>query len=183
MSCVSVMWSPMTSFCCFMMSLVFFVRHCQALFETLPRLWGSVESECVGVEEFRTEWEKWGRGTKIPLYCDNGALKEMVERGGVGGGEGGKGDYTRSISHQVSSAHLNTHSLPSDLYHTQLGVGEEGEEEKGDIQKKITRWASGAGVLEELFPGQRLPLETKQVSGGLVVVASLLTKIPNLGGA
>ena len=58
------------------------------------------------------------------------------------------------------------------------GVGE--EDEKRDVQKKITRWSSGAGVLEELFPRQRLPVEMKP--GGLVVVASLLTKIPNLGG-
>ena len=61
--------------------------------------------------------------------------------------------------------------------------GVEGEGDRGDIQKKITRWASGAGVMEELFPGRRLPVETSKVAGGLVVVASLLTKIPNLGGA
>ena len=51
------------------------------------------------------------------------------------------------------------------------------------MQKKITRWVGGAGVLEELFPGLRLPREQRGPStGGLVVVASLLTKIPNLGG-
>ncbi|CAI8004823.1 Probable methyltransferase TARBP1 [Geodia barretti] len=143
----------------------------QALFDYLPRLCGAVDSECVSVEELRHFWEQWGGGEggvgeKVPLYCDNGALREMVKRGGVGGGEGGKGDDTRSIAHQ-------------------LGVGEdgvEGEGDRGDIQKKITRWASGAGVMEELFPGRRLPVETSKVAGGLVVVASLLTKIPNLGG-
>ena len=61
----------------------------------------------MSVEELRHSWEQWGGGEggvgkKVPLYCDNGALWEMVKRGGVGGGEGGKGDDTRSIAHQVS---------------------------------------------------------------------------------
>ena len=51
----------------------------------------------------------------------------------------------------------------------------------GDVQKKITRWASGAGVLQELFPGLSQEREERP-PGGLVVVASLLNKIPNLGG-
>ena len=66
-----------------------------------------MDSECVSVEELRHFWEQWGGGEggvgeKVPLYCDNGALREMVKRGGGGGGEGGKGDDTRSIAHQVS---------------------------------------------------------------------------------
>ena len=65
------------------------------------------------------------------------------------------------------------------------GGREEGEGEGRDVQKKITPWASGVGVLEELFPG--LPASAHQpatAAGGrrLVVVASLLQKIPNLGG-
>ena len=52
---------------------------------------------------------------------------------------------------------------------------------EGDMQKKITRWASGVGVQQELFPG--LSQETEELpTEGLVVVASLLNKIPNLGG-
>lgn len=55
----------------------------------------------------------------------------------------------------------------------------------GDVQKKITRWARGAGVLDELFPG--LPSSSQDEGAGrqpsgLVLVASLLNKIPNLGG-
>ena len=71
-----------------------------------------------------------------------------------------------------------------------MGEGVESEEGDGeggsvraDVQKKITRWASGPGVLEELFPGQRLMEgEGEMKSGGLILVASLLTKVPNLGG-
>ena len=59
------------------------------------------------------------------------------------------------------------------------GGGEEREEVREDVQKKITRWSSGVGALEELFPG--LPQKTR-AAGGLIVVASLLNKIPNLGG-
>lgn len=54
----------------------------------------------------------------------------------------------------------------------------------GDVQKKITRWVSGAGVLDELFPES--PSSQDEGAGkqpsGLVLVASLLNKIPNLGG-
>ena len=60
-----------------------------------------VESECVRVDDFLLLWERWGR-KEVPLYCDNSDLREMVERGGVGGGEGTRGDDTRSIAHQVS---------------------------------------------------------------------------------
>jgi len=57
--------------------------------------------------------------------------------------------------------------------------------ESGDVQKKITPWSSAAGVLEELFPKQ--PLLTMAESaqdhpGGLVLVACLVSKVPNLGG-
>ena len=69
------------------------------------------------------------------------------------------------------------------------GGGGEGREEEGegrgdgDIQKKITRWANGVAVLDEL--GLQLPYTTDTANGGsgLVVVASLLNKIPNLGGS
>ena len=56
--------------------------------------------------------------------------------------------------------------------------------EDGDVQKKITRWASKAAVLGELFPGLAVSqrAESGAGSGGLVLVASLLTKTPNLGG-
>lgn len=53
-------------------------------------------------------------------------------------------------------------------------------EGEGDIQKKLTRWSSGAGVMSELFPGH--PVQPVLEPAGLVVVASLLTKTPNLGG-
>lgn len=53
----------------------------------------------------------------------------------------------------------------------------------GDVQKKITRWVSGAGVLDELFPGSSSQDEgAGRHPSGLVLVASLLNKIPNLGG-
>ena len=64
------------------------------------------------------------------------------------------------------------------------GRGDGWEAREGDVQKKITRWASGAGVLEELFPGVALShgVEPERELGRLVLVASLLSKIPNLGG-
>lgn len=75
-------------------------------------------------------------------------------------------------------------SLSFPEVHLQLSeVG--GGEVTGDVQKKITRWARGAGVLDELFPG--LPSSSQDEGAGrqpsgLVLVASLLNKIPNLGG-
>ena len=75
---------------------------------------------------------------------------------------------------------------------------------KGDIQKKITPWSNPGSVVVELFPGStslsppphsysggRKDLvqshrhtggETEREEGGLVLVASLLNKLPNLGG-
>lgn len=59
----------------------------------------------------------------------------------------------------------------------------------GDVQKKITPWSNAAGVLDELFPEQPLLTALESTgrrsshSGGLVLVASLVSKTPNLGGA
>ena len=63
---------------------------------------------------------------------------------------------------------------------------------EGDIQKKITPWTNPGSIAAELFPGSGLS-GTRHLSsqsndsraskrGGLVLVASLLNKIPNLGG-
>ena len=57
----------------------------------------------------------------------------------------------------------------------------------GDVQKKITPWTDAAQVLSELFPKHPPPIqqlnEAKEPgAGGLVLVASLLHKAPNLGG-
>ena len=79
---------------------------------------------------------------------------------------------------------------------------------KGDVQKKITPWSNPGSIVVELFPGGSTilsPLPPRSHSGGkedliqchrhtgdgteregggggLVLVASLLNKIPNLGG-
>ena len=70
---------------------------------------------------------------------------------------------------------------------------------EGDVQKKITPWTNPGSVAAELFPGsaatkalssaQQLhpssPSSDGSVTrekGGLILVASLLNKIPNLGG-
>lgn len=53
------------------------------------------------------------------------------------------------------------------------------------MQKKITPWSSAVGVLEELFPKQPLltmPESALRHPGGLVLVASFVSKVPNLGG-
>ena len=62
------------------------------------------EEECVSAGDFREAWERWGGGrgeggTRIPLYCDSSVLREAVKMGRV---EGGKGDDSRSVAHQVS---------------------------------------------------------------------------------
>ena len=72
---------------------------------------------------------------------------------------------------------------------------------EGDVQKKITPWTNPGSVAAELFPGsaatkalsstrlqkQQCPSSPSDGSmarerGGLILVASLLNKIPNLGG-
>ena len=66
---------------------------------------------------------------------------------------------------------------------------------EGDVQKKITPWTNPGSVAAELFPGsgsttlsnaQHLSSPSDDSiageRGGLVLVASLLNKIPNLGG-
>lgn len=66
---------------------------------------------------------------------------------------------------------------------------------EGDVQKKITPWTNPGSVAAELFPGSGStalsnaqhpsPPSDDNIAGergGLVLVASLLNKIPNLGG-
>ena len=76
---------------------------------------------------------------------------------------------------------------------------------KSDVQKKITPWSNPGSAVVELFPGCTIlspPLHSysggredlvqsqrharggteREGGGGLVLVASLLNKIPNLGG-
>ena len=62
----------------------------------------------------------------------------------------------------------------------------------GDVQKKITPWSNPGSVVAELFPGSvnlASPVSStrslrcgEKREGGLILVASLLNKIPNLGG-
>lgn len=59
----------------------------------------------------------------------------------------------------------------------------------GDVQKKITPWSNPGSVVAELFPGSVNPVSStrsqrcgEKREGGLILVASLLNKIPNLGG-
>ena len=60
------------------------------------------------------------------------------------------------------------------------------EEDDGDVQRKITPWNKSQEILSELFPGAiQHSLEKKRQSeaaAGLVLVASLVQKPPNLGG-
>ena len=66
-----------------------------------------VEEECVSAGDFRDTWERWGGekgagGARVPLCCDSIALYDAVKKGREEKGEGGRGDVTRSIAHQVS---------------------------------------------------------------------------------
>ena len=47
-----------------------------------------VEDECVSTGDFCESWEKWGGAeTRLPLYCENSALRELVKSEGVRGEE------------------------------------------------------------------------------------------------
>ncbi len=61
-------------------------------------------------------------------------------------------------------------------------------EARGNVQKKITPWSNAAGAVSELFP-KHSPNPVVLGSGGggarslgLVLVATLLHKTPNVGG-
>ena len=61
-----------------------------------------VEVECLSASDFSQAWKRFGDGgERVPLWCENSALCDVM-RGGVRGG-GVRGDDTRSIAHQVSS--------------------------------------------------------------------------------
>ena len=66
------------------------------------------------------------------------------------------------------------------------GIGRQkgAESLEGNIQRKPTPWASGNSVLGDLFPRQPVAewVEPELAGGGLILVASLLCKTPNLGG-
>lgn len=55
-----------------------------------------------------------------------------------------------------------------------------------DIQKKIVPWTNPAAAVNELFPdclpGKAAASIEEPSKGGLVLVASLLNKAPNIGG-
>ena len=56
------------------------------------------------------------------------------------------------------------------------------DEGNKDVQKKITPWSNSQEILCELFP-EVCSVEKKCNGGdGLILVASLLQKPPNLGG-
>ena len=80
---------------------------------------------------------------------------------------------------------MDTVHLPQLAEVTEVTAEVSRGEREGDMQKKITRWTSGAGVRQELFPQLSHDLSHDmrgRPTGGLVLVASLLNKIPNLGG-
>ena len=54
------------------------------------------------------------------------------------------------------------------------------DDDDDDVQRKISVM-SGGGLLGEIFP--ELPLSQQQPKGALILVASLVQKIPNLGGS
>ena len=57
-----------------------------------------------------------------------------------------------------------------------------GSETDGNVQKKITPW-SGPEALAELFPDLDVVVGRDEAPDGLIVVASLVNKAANLGGA
>ena len=52
----------------------------------------------------------------------------------------------------------------------------------GNVQKKITPWTNSSEILKELFPEVHPSSNVGKKHGGLILVASLLHKPPNLGG-
>jgi hypothetical protein len=115
----------------------------------------------------------------------------------------GKNDFTmlfsllqlKSSSTNAESAEVKQTTDPAPSY-----VDSQRALVEGDVQKKITPWTNPSSVAAELFPGstgtkalsssQQLQRPSSPPSdggiarekGGLILVASLLNKIPNLGG-
>ena len=98
----------------------------------------------------------------------------------------------KSFSTSAESAELK---LPTDAAPAPTSLDSAGALAEGDVQKKITPWTNPGSVVAELFPSSgstalsnarhpSCPSDDSMAGerGGLVLVASLLNKIPNLGG-
>ena len=70
------------------------------------------------------------------------------------------------------------------LWEDRTGRQKGAESLEGNVQRKPTPWASGNSVLGDLFPRRPVAewVEPELAGGGLILVASLLCKTPNLGG-
>lgn len=112
-------------------------------------------------------------------------------------------DFISSSSFQLKSTNVAKYVELKPGHHPIDNATVSSRAAEGDVQKKITPWSNPDSVVVELFPestilspphshsGGKEDLgqscrhaggRTEREEGGLVLVASLLNKIPNMGG-
>lgn len=135
----------------------------ETIFHILPLLCHTIDEEWISVDKFQTSSTVWQGDLPFRLFCESKELLLAVRKTEAGATLEPSRLDTGSISHQLSSEDSTSAS---------------------DVQKKITPWSSTTGVLNELFP-EHLPSflhSARRCQSGLVLVACLLHKAPNLGG-
>lgn len=165
------------------------------MFHTLPLLCEAPREDLISTENFLSQAKEVMK-LGYDLYGENQELLNAALGVLSSTSQSQCGSDTRSIAHQVSWEEiisLYTCQILHYLY-MQLGSknGSTSESESHlssntDIQKKITPWSNPRTVVKELFPDSSTNLlmagtQEESSSNGLVLVTSLLSKIPNIGG-
>ncbi|XP_064403446.1 probable methyltransferase TARBP1 isoform X4 [Halichondria panicea] len=142
----------------------------QTIFYTLPLLCDAPREDLIPAEHFLSE-AKDSRKLQYKVHCKN---HELLEASCTYLNVATCGSDTKSISYQLQPKHPSSELQPSST-------------SGSDIQKKITPWSNPTTVVNELFPNSLsgLSLAGQQDKGdisGLILVTTLLSKVPNIGG-
>ncbi|XP_019864279.1 PREDICTED: probable methyltransferase TARBP1 [Amphimedon queenslandica] len=141
----------------------------QVIFHTLPALTSVMEEELIPFKLFVSSSCIWSQlNPPFPTTCTNAAIID------------------------AAASLLGHSSIDEDCEIIDRPNTQQKDEDSGsDIQRKITPWNSSTVTLySELFPSSSVPPsllpsvqdEKKKKDNGLVLVASLINKQPNLGG-
>ena len=116
---------------------------------------------------------------QLPLECANDRLQSLLEEQmhqPASGTEVGMHCWNKSSNHCIVHIQVEEEESSDDA------AAVDGSS-SGDVQKKITPWASSSReAVAELFPGVQSVYGPGESHQGLILVASLLQKLPNLGG-